>query len=150
RSNTVSVLLGNGDGTFEDQVTAANEWGPDSLAAVDVNGDGRTDLVAANSGSDNASILLNVGNGFFASAASAYVQTVNQAGSATSLSSSANASVFGRSVAFTAPVAAVGPGAGVPTGTVTFKDGATALGTALLVSKSATLQTSALGVGTHP
>jgi len=41
-------------------------------------------------------------------------------------------------------------GAGVPTGTVTFRDGATALGTVTLVNGSASLITSTLAVGTHP
>lgn len=55
--------------------------------------------------------------------------TVNQAVTATSVASSKNPSTFGRTVTFTATVAS---GAGTPTGMVTFKDGATELGTSAL------------------
>ena len=44
----VSVLLGNGDGTFQDQVTYAAGDHPYALVAGDFNGDGRTDLAVAN------------------------------------------------------------------------------------------------------
>ena len=47
--NTVSVLLGNGDGTFQPQVTYAVGSDPTSIVAGDFNGDGRTDLAVANS-----------------------------------------------------------------------------------------------------
>ena len=46
--NTVSVLLGNGDGTFQPQVTYAVGDRPDAIVAGDFNGDGRTDLAVAN------------------------------------------------------------------------------------------------------
>ncbi len=77
-------------------------------------------------------------------------QTVNKADTTTTVSSSANPSVFGQSVTFTATVAPVLPGAGTPTGTVTFKDGATTLGTGTLNgSGQATFSTSALSVSNH-
>ena len=47
-SNTVSVLLGNGNGTFQAQQTFAAGSMPDSVAVGDVNGDGKPDLVVAN------------------------------------------------------------------------------------------------------
>jgi sugar lactone lactonase YvrE len=58
--------------------------------------------------------------------------TVNQDKTNTTLASSANPSVNGEEVSFTATVAAISPGAGTPTGTVTFMDGTTILGTATL------------------
>ena len=64
-SNDVSVLLGNGDGTFQPQVTYAVGSGPDALVAGDFNGDGRTDLAVANSGSNDVSVLLGNGDGTF-------------------------------------------------------------------------------------
>ena len=76
-------------------------------------------------------------------------QTVNQASSTTSVTSSANPSVFGQSVTFTAQVSAVSPGAGTPTGTVTFKDGSTTLGTGSLSAGTANFTTAALAVGSH-
>src|SRR5439155_400115 len=57
---------------------------------------------------------------FTTSTSSAVSQTVNKAASSTSLTSSANPSVYGQSVTFTATVSATSPGAGTPTGTVTF------------------------------
>src|SRR5439155_1540230 len=72
-------------------------------------------------------------------------QIVNKANTSTTLSSSVNPSMFGQSVTFTATVAASTPGAGTPSGTVTFKDGTTPLGTGTLNGSGvATLATSTL------
>ena len=60
---------------------------------------------------------------------------------------SANPSVYGETITFNATVTA--QGSGTPSGSVTFKDGLTALGTAPLIGATATLNTSTLGVGTH-
>ncbi len=64
-SNTVSVLLGNGNGTFQPQQTFAA--GPAQLAVAvgDVNGDGSPDLVVTNAGNNTVSVLLGNGNGTF-------------------------------------------------------------------------------------
>ena len=76
-------------------------------------------------------------------------QVVNKDATTTALSSSANASVFGQSVTFTATVTATSPGVGTPTGTVTFKDGLTTLGTGTLRGGVVTFTTSTLSVATH-
>ena len=47
-ADTVSVLLGNGNGTFQAQQTFATGSDPVSVAVGDVNGDGKPDLVVAN------------------------------------------------------------------------------------------------------
>ena len=44
----VSVLLGNGDGSFQSAATYAVGYSPSSIVAGDVNGDGNLDLVVAN------------------------------------------------------------------------------------------------------
>jgi len=75
--------------------------------------------------------------------------TVHKAGTSTSVVSSANPSEFGQSVMFTATVAVVAPGSGAPTGTVTFKNGTTVLGSGKLSSGKTTFSTSALTEGTH-
>ena len=89
------------------------------------------------------------GTGVFDNSTGALSQTVNQAGTTASVVSSVNPSEFGQSVTFTADVDAVAPGAGVPTGQVTFYDGTTAIDTATLVNGSATFTTSTLAVGSH-
>ena len=50
-SNDVSILLGNGDGTFQSPVTYAVGSAPVALVTGDFTGDGRTDLAVANDGS---------------------------------------------------------------------------------------------------
>ncbi|WP_276208004.1 Ig-like domain-containing protein, partial [Streptomyces malaysiense] len=69
-------------------------------------------------------------------------QTVTQAASATVLTSAPDPSVFGQGKILTATVSAVAPGAGTPTGTVSFFEGATLLGTGTLSGGTATLTTS--------
>src|SRR6201988_286804 len=76
-------------------------------------------------------------------------QVVNKANTARTVTSSVNPSVFGQSVTFTATVSAVAPGAGTPTGTVTFLDGGSPIGTGMLSGGIATFTTSALAVGNH-
>jgi hypothetical protein len=72
----------------------------------------------------------------------------NQNRTATTLASTANPSVFGQTVNLTA-IVSVSLGSGVPTGSVTFEDGTTTLGTVTLNSGVATFTTAALAVGTH-
>jgi hypothetical protein len=57
--------------------------------------------------------------------------------------------VFGQSVTFTATVSPVAPGAGTPTGTVTFLDGGSPIGTGTLSGGVATVSTLGLGAGNH-
>ena len=64
-SNTVALLLGNGDGTFQATVTLGAGVSPSSVAPGDFNGDGQPDLAIANTGSNTVSVLLGNGNGTF-------------------------------------------------------------------------------------
>src|SRR6185312_17413256 len=70
---TVSVLLGNGDGTFMTATTYAVGYGPTSVAAADFNGDGRPDLLVNNADSETVSALTGNGDGAFGAAATYYV-----------------------------------------------------------------------------
>jgi len=74
-------------------------------------------------------------------------QVVNQASTTTGLTSSLNPSTYGQAVTFTATV--TGEYGGTPTGTVSFYDGTTLLGTGALNSGVATYTASSLSMGTH-
>ena len=66
QSHQVSVVLGQGDGTFGDPIpSSAGEWFAKSVTAGDFNGDGKLDLVVANQGSHTISVLLGKGDGTF-------------------------------------------------------------------------------------
>ena len=59
-SNNLSVLLGNGDGTFQAGVNYVAGMGPNSVAVGDFNGDGKLDLAVANAYGGGVSVLLGV------------------------------------------------------------------------------------------
>jgi hypothetical protein len=62
--NSVSILLGNGDGTFRPSIDTPTA-GARSIAAADFNGDGKLDLLVATGDSGTIQLLLNKGDGTF-------------------------------------------------------------------------------------
>ncbi|CAF1512456.1 unnamed protein product [Adineta steineri] len=66
-SNNIGILLNTGNGTFGAQVTYSTGSGshPYSVVAVDVNGDSKPDIIAANYYLGNIGVFLNTGNGTF-------------------------------------------------------------------------------------
>jgi hypothetical protein len=130
----LAVSVSNGDGTFlPAQSVPTGGSNPFGVAAGDLNGDGLVDLVAANTFSNTVGVLLNT-------------SPPDAATTGTTLRTSAATAVFGQTVSLTATV---NSRAGTPTGTVTFKDGTTVLGTAQLdAAGRATLAVSP-GVGLH-
>ncbi|WP_455244285.1 FG-GAP repeat domain-containing protein [Petrachloros mirabilis] len=64
-SNTLSILLGNGDGTFHEQVQLHVCQEPRSLATGLFNGDTYPDIVLACSGSDQIAVLFGRADGKF-------------------------------------------------------------------------------------
>jgi hypothetical protein len=65
----VSVLLGNGNGSFKAAKNFAAGTRQHSIAVADLNGDGKLDLITANAYStNNVSVLLGKGNGSFQAA----------------------------------------------------------------------------------
>lgn len=79
-------------------------------------------------------------------------QVVNKANTEVDLVSSSPTSVFGQPVTFTASVAVVAPGAGAPSGTIVFRDGANVIGTEPVSSSTggqASITVSNLTVAQH-
>ena len=65
-SDNISILLGNGDGTFGTAVDYPVGDVPIKVVPADFDNDGNIDLAVTNRFSDNVSILMNNGDGTFA------------------------------------------------------------------------------------
>jgi hypothetical protein len=63
--NTVSVLPGNGNGTFNPAQNHDVGGTPVSMAVGDLNNDGKLDIITANDSNGTVSVLLSNGNGTF-------------------------------------------------------------------------------------
>lgn len=64
-TNTVSVLSGDGTGSFGPKTDYTIGGGPHSVAIADLNGDGKPDLAVTNYLSNTVSVLINDGAGHF-------------------------------------------------------------------------------------
>jgi hypothetical protein len=67
-TGNVSVLLGNGNGTFQTHVDYATGRTPLSIAVGDFNRDGKLDLAVTNESDNTVSVLLGNGDGTFQAA----------------------------------------------------------------------------------
>jgi hypothetical protein len=67
---SVSILLGNGDGSFAPQQKLIVGAAPRGIAVADVDGDGDTDIISTCFGSNNLRLLINDGTGVFSLAPS--------------------------------------------------------------------------------
>ncbi|CAN5507343.1 hypothetical protein BH10PLA2_BH10PLA2_04690 [soil metagenome] len=136
-----------GTGTFGDTTTGA------TLGTSNVDGTGKAVLAVSNLavGTHVVAATYN-GSGNYNTSTGSFTQTVNKDATALALTSSLNPAAAGVPVTFTATVAASAPGAGTPTGTVTFVDtttGTTLGNVTLDGTGKATVTTSALAAGTH-
>ncbi len=100
-----------------------------------MNGDGRPDILVANFASSTVAVLLNNSES-------------SNPTTATTLASTPEPSIFGQLVTFTAAVTSA---SGPPTGSVVFTDTSTSttLGSAALISGTASIPVSSLAAGTH-
>jgi hypothetical protein len=57
--NTISLFIGNGDGTFLNRTTYTCSSLPFAFASADLNNDNKLDLVVANAQSDDVAIFFN-------------------------------------------------------------------------------------------
>jgi len=127
--------------------------GSRTLGTGTLDGSGQATFVTSTLAVGSHSISASYGGdaSFNGSTSPKFTQTVKY-GTTTSASSSANPSVFGQSVTFTATVTASSPGSGKPAGKVTFNDGGTAITNCsnLTLNKGhASCPTSSLSVGSH-
>jgi hypothetical protein len=124
-TSTPVTVAGNGDYTSSPQFTPATVGTYRWVATYA--GDSNNAAATTHCGDTNESVV------------------VGQVTAGTTLSSSLNPSIHGQAVTFTATVTGKNP-----TGTVTFKDGPSAIGTgALDAAGKATFTTSSLAVGSH-
>ena len=118
-------------------------------ATLDATGSASIIISTFTAASHSLTAAYGGGGNFLASTSAAVTQVVNGA-TTTTLTTSPNPSTVGQAVTLTATVAAVAPATGVPTGTVTFKDGATAIGTATLgATESTSITVSTFARGSH-
>ena len=68
RNGSVSVLMGNGNGTFGNAVNFSVGAYPTAVAVGEFTGDGKPDLAVTNLGNGTVSVLLGNGNGTFQNA----------------------------------------------------------------------------------
>jgi hypothetical protein len=139
---TVTPVSGSGPTGSVDFLDGATD-----LGSVPLSGD-KASLKTAALGVGSHSLTAKYsGDSNFAGSSAALTQTVNTAATTAAVGSSANPSVFGSAVTLSATVTS---SAGTPTGSITFFDGTTSLGSVTLNSSgAASLTTSALSVGSH-
>jgi len=125
--------------------------GATSLApAAATNTSEATFVTTSLSAGAHALTAVYVGNFNFNGGTKSFAQNVGQVPTVTGIESSGNPAVYGDTVTFTATV---GSSAGSPTGSVTFKEGSTVLGTAPVATnggeQQASLAVAGLHAGTH-
>jgi len=134
----IGILFGHGDGTFQKaQMYASGGTSVMSIAAADLDGDGRPDLVATN----QCASLTECPNGILG-----VLLNSTPWGTSTALTSTPNPATETQWVTFTATVQS--SGATTPTGSVSFFNGTAHLGSTVLRDGIAVLKKKNLPVGT--
>ena len=146
-ADAVTVLPGAGAGTVGTAAQFPVGSAPEGIAVADFNGDGRPDVATASEGAGTVSVLLNT------TAVTTIATKTTLGVTPTALAPAGSAVAL---TAFVTPTA-VSPltGESVPTGSVSFYDGTTLIGTVPLTAgatagvATASLSTAALTVGAH-
>jgi len=125
----LTTLLGTGKGSFAPPVNALDGAGAEYTVVGNFSNDNSTGAVAG----------TGEGPAFF----------LGRGGSSFALTTSGSSIVFGQSETLTAALTATLASQPAPTGTVSFYDGTTLLGTATVSDTTATYTTSSLAVGSH-
>lgn len=143
-----SVTASSGSGTPTGSVTFDD--GSNALGTASLSGAQAAFTVSSLSvGTHSIAAAYSGDTNFLASTSSALSQIVNQASTSTALTSSANSPTLNTSVTLTANLSVLAPGAGNPTGTITFQEGSNVLATSPINSGQATFSTASLPVGSH-
>jgi Bacterial Ig-like domain (group 3)/FG-GAP-like repeat/FG-GAP repeat len=174
---SISVLLGNGDGTFQSTVSLPLENSALTITVNDFSGDGFADIAVMERGSI-IDLFTNNGNGLFPerparysagsgavllaaadldsggvsdliTAANTLIVLPNTGGTRISLTSSFNPSRLHQPVRLSATVTSTLSGYPVPTGTLQFLDSTVNLGSSLLSDGQAEILTSDFTPGTN-
>lgn len=146
---TLTATVTGSSGTPSGTVTFTVDGNPFGSAALSSTGTATLQTSSLSVGSHSITASYAGNADFTASASSIMVLSVSQATTTTTLSNSPATVVFGQPATLTATVAPVAPGAGTPTGQVTFLDGTNLLGTATLSGGTATYSLSSVGAGNH-
>ena len=149
---TAAVAVSGGSGTPTGTVTFMN--GSTTLGTGTLSSTASASYATSSlpAGSQSITAVYSGDTNFSASTSTAITIVVNAgpplAATSTALTASATSATSGTSITFTAKVAETS-GSGIPSGTVTFYDGSTSLGTGALSSGTGTYSSSSLSVGTH-
>ena len=144
---TVSSLAGSG-GTPSGMVTFQD--GNAVIAQVPLNPSGVAFITRSNLTPGSHNIVATYASDTLFAASSGGLTHVVQNGTTTTVTSSSSPSSFGQLVTFTATVSAANGAPGMPTGSVSFKQGATVLATAPVdASGHASFNVSTLSIGSH-
>lgn len=153
---TATIVVGNGAATATgtvkfNEITSGGTNALSGLIALDSSGSASFSTSALAVGSHSISVSYSGDTNYQAATSMTLTQTVIAAATTVVVVSN-HPSVVGQSVTFTATISVNTPGAGTPSGTVTFLDGTTTLtcqGPGTVSANSATCQISTLGFGSH-
>jgi uncharacterized repeat protein (TIGR01451 family) len=145
QSVTLTSSVTSAAGTPTGQVAFAD--GSSAIATVSLAGGTATTTTSALTAGSHTLRANYLGDAGFNPSTGTTTLVVDQASTTVGLTSSVNPAAPGQTVTFTATVAP--QFAGTPTGTITFRDGATILGAIAMVGGTASFDTNTLAVGSH-